>query len=104
MRLFPFDGFWGMRGENSCNVFLLLFMVLWVLTFPTLCKRAVLMLWHAFLFLGLRPVGFFLLLSFCLAVSTSFYLAAINLNLLVDFATFFAIVFLFNLNVEIYVL
>jgi hypothetical protein len=85
-----------MCGENSCNVFLLLFMVLWVLTFPTLCKRAVLMLWHAFLFLGLRPVGFFLLLPFCLVVSTYFYLAAINLNLLVDSTTYlFVIIFSF---------
>jgi hypothetical protein len=26
--VFPFDGFWGLCGDNSCNVFLLLFMVL----------------------------------------------------------------------------
>jgi hypothetical protein len=51
-----------MCGENSRNVFLLLFMVLWVPIFATLCMRAiVLMLWHAFLFLGLRLVGVFLL-------------------------------------------
>jgi hypothetical protein len=36
----------------------MLVMVLWVLIFAKLCKRAVLMLWHAFLFLGLRPMGF----------------------------------------------
>jgi hypothetical protein len=45
-------------GENSCNVFLVLFMVIWILILAMLCKRAVLMLWHAFLFLGLRHVGF----------------------------------------------
>jgi hypothetical protein len=56
--LFPFDGFWGMCVENPCNVFLPLLMVLWDLIFAMLCKRAVLMLWHAFLSLELRPVGF----------------------------------------------
>jgi hypothetical protein len=55
---FPFDGFWGMRGDNSSNVFLLLFMVLWVPIFAMLSKRAVPMLWHVSLFLGLRPVAF----------------------------------------------
>jgi hypothetical protein len=54
VELFLFDAFWGVCDENSCNVFLLLFMVLWVLVSATLCKRAVLMLWHAFMFLGLR--------------------------------------------------
>jgi hypothetical protein len=55
--------FWGMWGENSCSVFLLLFMVLWVPVSTTLCTRALLMLWHAFLFLGLRffPLFFILL-------------------------------------------
>jgi hypothetical protein len=48
-----------MCGEYSFNVFLLLFMVLRVPTFATLCKRAVLVLWHAYMFLGLKPVGFF---------------------------------------------
>jgi hypothetical protein len=48
-----------MCGDNSCNVFLLLLMLLWVLVLAMLCRRAVLMLWHAFLFLGLRPVGIF---------------------------------------------
>jgi hypothetical protein len=59
--LFPFDDFWEMCGESSCNVFLLLFVVLWVPIFATLCRRAVLMVWHAFLFLGLRyfPLLFF---------------------------------------------
>jgi hypothetical protein len=43
-----------MYGENSCNVILLLFMVPWVPVSVTLCRKAVLMLWHAFLLLGLR--------------------------------------------------
>jgi hypothetical protein len=59
----PFRRFWGMCGESSCNVFLLSFMVLWVPISMMLCMRAVLMLWHAFLFLGLR---FFLLILFLL--------------------------------------
>jgi hypothetical protein len=52
-----------MCDVNSCNVFLLLFMALWVPISTTLFRRAVLMLWHAFLFLGLRfyPLFFFLL-------------------------------------------
>jgi hypothetical protein len=55
----PFRRFWGMCGDNSCNSFRLLFMVLWVL----ICMRAVLMLRHSFMFLGLRflPPFFFLL-------------------------------------------
>jgi hypothetical protein len=40
----PFRRFERMCGENSCNVFLLMFMVLWVPTFAKLCRRAVLML------------------------------------------------------------
>jgi hypothetical protein len=40
----PFRRFWGMCDESSCNVFLLLFMVLWVPISVTLCMRAVLML------------------------------------------------------------
>jgi hypothetical protein len=36
----PFRRFWGMCGENSCN----LFMVLWVRVSATLRRRAVLML------------------------------------------------------------
>jgi hypothetical protein len=50
---------------NSCsNAFLLLFMALWVPISATLFRKAVLTLWHAFLFLlGLRflPLSFFLL-------------------------------------------
>jgi hypothetical protein len=43
-----------MCDVQSCNVFLLLFMALWVPISATLCRRAVLTLRHAFLFLGLR--------------------------------------------------
>jgi hypothetical protein len=64
----PFRGF---LGENSCNVFLLLFMVLWLTIAAMLCRRAVLMLWHAFLFHGLRFFSFFS--SFCLVLSAAFY-------------------------------
>jgi hypothetical protein len=46
------------RSEISCNVFLLLFMTIWVLVFRTLCRREIRMLWYAVLFLGLGPVGF----------------------------------------------
>jgi hypothetical protein len=38
-----------MCDGNSCNVFLLLFMALWVPISAKLFKRAVLTLWHAFL-------------------------------------------------------
>jgi hypothetical protein len=53
-----------MYGENSCNVFLLLFMVFWVAIFAMLCRRTVPMLWYVSLFLGLWPVGFFSSLFF----------------------------------------
>jgi hypothetical protein len=61
--MFRFGFFGGMCDVNSCNVFLLLFMALWVPISAALFRRAVLMLWHAFLFLGLRffPLFFFLL-------------------------------------------
>jgi hypothetical protein len=61
--LFLFGVFWGMCDVNLCNAFLLLFMALWVPISATLFMRAVLMLWHAFMFLGLRffPLFFFLL-------------------------------------------
>jgi hypothetical protein len=61
--MFLFGVFGGMCVDNSCNVFMILFMVLWVPIFATPCRRAVLMLWHAFLFPGLRffPLFFFLL-------------------------------------------
>jgi hypothetical protein len=38
--LFLFGAFGGMCGESSCNVFLLLFMVLWVPISVLLCRRA----------------------------------------------------------------
>jgi hypothetical protein len=52
-----------MCDANSCNVFLLLFMALWVPISATLFRRAVMTRWHAFMFLGLRffPLFFFLL-------------------------------------------
>jgi hypothetical protein len=74
--------FWGMRGESSCNLFLLLFMAPWVPISTTLCRRAVLMLWHAFLFLGLRPVGF-LPRSFFAGWFSLLFLVRILLELLV---------------------
>jgi hypothetical protein len=60
--LFLFGVFGGICDVNSCNVFLLLFMVLLVPISATLFRRAVLTLWHAFLFLGLRffPLFFFI--------------------------------------------
>jgi hypothetical protein len=72
--LFLFGGFGGMCGENSCNVFVPLFMVLWVPISATLYGRAVLILWHAFRFLGL---GFSPLSSFCFVVSAAFFLLKI---------------------------
>jgi hypothetical protein len=61
--MFRFGVSWGMCDVNSCNVFLLLFMAIWVPISATLFRRVVLMLWHAFLFLGL---GFFPLFVFFL--------------------------------------
>jgi hypothetical protein len=55
----PFRRFLRDVRREFCNVFLLLFMVLWVPISVMLCKKAALMLWHAFMFLGL---GFFPLL------------------------------------------
>jgi hypothetical protein len=51
----PFLRFWGdMRREFMQRLFAApIFMVLWVHVSETLCRRAVLTLWHAFLFLGL---------------------------------------------------
>jgi hypothetical protein len=59
--MFLFYVFGGMSAVNSCNIFLLFFMVLWVPISATLFKRGVRMLWHAFLFLGLMffPLFFF---------------------------------------------
>jgi hypothetical protein len=53
-----FDGVWGMCGEISYNVLIPLFMVLWVPIFVMLCHRAMPMLWHAYMFLGLRHMGY----------------------------------------------
>jgi hypothetical protein len=61
--MFCFGVFWGMCDVNSCKVFLLLFMAFWALISATLFRRAVLVLWHAFLFLGLRFSSFFFLLG-----------------------------------------
>jgi hypothetical protein len=52
--MFLFGVFWGMCVVNSCNVFLLLFLALRAHVSAMLFRRAVLTLWHAFLFLGLR--------------------------------------------------
>jgi hypothetical protein len=54
--MFPFHGFWGMCGETSRNVFLLLFMVP---IFAMLSMRALPMHWHVSMFLELRHVGVF---------------------------------------------
>jgi hypothetical protein len=63
LHMFLFGVFGGMCGENSCNVFVLLFIVFLVPISATLCRRAVLMLWHAFqLFLGLRFFSLFFFL------------------------------------------
>jgi hypothetical protein len=59
--LFLFGDFWGICDVNSRNVFLPLLMVLRVPISATLCRRAVLTLLHAFLFLGLRVFPFFFL-------------------------------------------
>jgi hypothetical protein len=66
-----FRRFRGLCDVNSCNVFLLLFMALWVPISATLFKRAVLTLWHAFLFLGL---WFFSLFFFLLGGLHCFFL------------------------------
>jgi hypothetical protein len=52
-----------MCDVNSCNIFLLLFMALWGPISATLLRRAVPMLWHDFLFLGLRVFPSFLVFA-----------------------------------------
>jgi hypothetical protein len=52
-----------MCDVNSCNVFLLLFMAIGAPISATLFRRAVLTLWHAFLFLRLRFFPSFLLFA-----------------------------------------
>jgi hypothetical protein len=69
--MFLFGVFWGMCDVNSCYVFLLLFIALWVPISATLLRRAVLTLWHAFLLLVLR---LFLLFFFLLGGLHSFFL------------------------------
>jgi hypothetical protein len=78
---FLFGVFRGMCDVNSCNVLLRLFMTLWVPISATLCRRAVLTLWHAFLFLGLRffPL-FFLLLGVLQSLHCFFYLPKCFIN------------------------
>jgi hypothetical protein len=61
-----------MCDVNSCNVFLLLSMALWVLISVALFRRAVLVLWHAFLFLGLRFIFFPSFFFFGVVASTAF--------------------------------
>jgi hypothetical protein len=66
---FQYCGYLG--AESSCNVFLQLFMALWVPISTMLCRRAVLMLWHAVLFLGLK--GFLSLFCFLLGGLCCFF-------------------------------
>jgi hypothetical protein len=72
--MLPFDGFWGMCGENSCNVFhAALHGTLGSYLYCDALHEGSaqgLMLWQAFVFL--ESVGFFLLPPFCLVVFTSF--------------------------------
>jgi hypothetical protein len=60
--MFPLHTLWGMCGDDSCNVFLLLFTVRRELAFAMLYMMAMMMLCHAFMFLGLWHVGVFSLL------------------------------------------
>jgi hypothetical protein len=61
--MFPFDVFWGMCGENACNV-LFFFCSSLHGTMGSYLRDALQMLWHAFLFRGvIRPVGLFLTCS-----------------------------------------
>jgi hypothetical protein len=61
--MFLLGAFGGMCDVNSCNVFLLLFVALSVPISATLFRTAMLMLWLAFLFLGLRFFSSFLLFA-----------------------------------------
>jgi hypothetical protein len=49
-----------LHTDTIVDILLLLFMVRWVPISVTLCKRAVLMPWHAFVFLELRLSNFLL--------------------------------------------
>jgi hypothetical protein len=65
----PFRRFFGdVRREFMQRLSVALIMMLWAPQSATLCRRAVLMLWHAFLFLGLM---LFPLSSFCFVVSAA---------------------------------
>jgi hypothetical protein len=66
-----FGVFGGMCDVNSCNVFQLLIMALWVSISATLFRRGVLTLWLAFLFLRL---WFFRLFFFLLGDLCCFFL------------------------------
>jgi hypothetical protein len=61
--MFLFGVFGVMCDVNLCNVFVLLFMVLWVPISATLCMRALQTMWHAFMFLGLSFFPTFLLFA-----------------------------------------
>jgi hypothetical protein len=52
--LFLSGVFGGLCDVNLCTVLLLPFMAIWVPISATLFRRAVLTLWHTFVFLGLR--------------------------------------------------
>jgi hypothetical protein len=71
IHLFLFGVFWGdVRHVNSCNVILLLFIALLVPISATLFRRAMLTVWHAFVFLGHR---FFTLFFFLLGGLQCFF-------------------------------
>jgi hypothetical protein len=57
----PFRRFLGDVRREFMQRFLMLFILLWDPVSATLCRRAVQIFWHAFLFLGLRffPPFFF---------------------------------------------
>jgi hypothetical protein len=72
--MFLFGVFGGMCGESQTrNVFMLLFVDLWVPIAAMLCRRAVLMVWLAFLFLGLRFFPLFALWLMLLFLIRIFY-------------------------------
>jgi hypothetical protein len=62
--VYLFGVFGGMCDVNLCNVFLLLFMALWVYISATLFRRATMTLWHAFMFLESSGLVFFSFLFF----------------------------------------
>jgi hypothetical protein len=70
----PFRRFWGDVQRKFVQRLSALHGTLDCFIFAMLCNRAVLMAWHAILFLGLRPVGFFPPFSFLLEGFHSFLL------------------------------